>query len=102
MEAPTLYIFDPDNPSVNVIEITLDNNHGEYKVESYMFLSAADGGVCVSFLLSVDDLKFFICIKENRKQKVAFSGQKSSLESADPIIVYTCDSGESYQFSIKI
>ncbi len=102
MNEPILYIFDPESPSEDFIEIELEKNSGEYVVEDYVFLAGETCGVSVSFRVNVDDLKFFIAIKEDGKQRVGFSGKKMSVESSDPVIVYTSDSGDSYQFTIKI
>ncbi len=102
MKEPVLYIFDPENLSEDFIEVKLEKGQNEYTIHDYVFLANSLGGVSVSFRVDVNELKFFINIKENGKQKIGFSGKKTSADSSDPIIIYTCDCGDSYQFSIQI
>ena len=104
MNIPVLYIFDPEDPSEDFIELTYEVQDSEYVIEDYPFLAAAatENNLSVSSRISFSDLKYFVGIKEGGKQKVAFSGSKSSADSGDPIIIYTANEGESYQFAIKI
>lgn len=102
MNKPILYIFDPESPDEDFLEIPLEEKDEEYVVTEYIFLAEAEGGVAISCRICKQSLNYSFSLIENGKQKVSFLGKKGSCDSNEPVIMYTSIGGDVYQISVKI